>query len=351
MKKRALYVLIGLLIGALGIFVAARQRSAPETRVVVVTATLSPPTTAPVTRSATPAPPLPASTPQPTDVPNWDAKVSAISTGLRQLPVLTSQVIATLPGGTTMDLLAVTEDQEWVQATAYLGGGSAIRGWLLAKQLKLNVSLDDLEVDTETAFVPPTASPEPQLIFEDDFESGESEWFVGDFLESSTNVSDGQLVIEVHRTTWSSWTEHPEFGLLKDFVLEVDISYISGPTDSAAGILFRCLGEGGDFLKIVFNANGFLVVAIVNYVEGDLDYFELVPWTRYVDIEPGQAVNHVRVIDDDQQLTMFINDQHVADLDFSDMVPPGCPSLFAETYDQAGAVWAFDNFKVRDVGP
>ena len=168
MKKVALYVLIGLLIGALGIFVAARQRSAPETRVVVVTATLSPPTAAPVTRSATPVPPLPASTPQPTDVPNWDAKVSAISTGLRQLPVLTSQVIATLPGGTTMDLLAVTEDQEWVQATAYLGGGSAIRGWLLAKQLKLNVSLDDLEVDTETAFAlpslegdQPAASPTP----------------------------------------------------------------------------------------------------------------------------------------------------------------------------------------------
>ena len=182
---------------------------------VVVTATPVPPTVTPSPPTATPIPPT--ITPEP-----WDATVSAISTGLRQLPVLTSQVIATLPGGTTLDLLAVTEDQEWVQATAYLGGGSAIRGWLLAKQLKLNVSLDDLEVDTETAFVPPTASPEPQLIFEDDFESGESEWFVGDFLESSTNVSDGRLVIEVHRTTWSSWTEHPEFGLLKDFFLTVD---------------------------------------------------------------------------------------------------------------------------------
>ncbi len=351
MKKKAVYVVIGLLIGALGIFVAARQRSVVETRVVVVTETPIPPTVKPSPPTATPIPPTPTTTPEP-----WDAQVSALATNLLQLPHNLSQVIATLPGGITMDLLAVTEDKEWVQATAYLGGGSAIRGWLQVDKLKLNVSLDDLEVDTETAFVQstsvpestPAASPEPQLIFEDDFESGEGEWFVEDSIEVFTHVSDGQLLIELNRANWAAWTEHPEFGLLEDSVLEVDISFISGPTDSAAGIVFRCLGEGGDFLKISFNADGFLVVAITNFVDGG--YLELVPWTRYVDIEPGQAVNHVRVIDDDQQFNMFINDQHVADLNFSDMVPPGCPSLFAETFDQAGAVWAFDNFRVREVG-
>ena len=61
-----------------------------------------------------------------------------------------------------MNLLAVTEDQKWVQVTAYVEGDSAIEGWLLADKLKLNVSLDDLEVDTETAFVPPpTRTPGP----------------------------------------------------------------------------------------------------------------------------------------------------------------------------------------------
>ena len=106
------------------------------------------------------APVPPTITPEP-----WDATVSALATGLRELPHLKSQVMETLPGGTKVDLLAITEDKEWVQATAHLGEDSAIKGWLQVDKLKLNVSLDDLEVDTETAFVPPpTRTPEPTEI-------------------------------------------------------------------------------------------------------------------------------------------------------------------------------------------
>ncbi|TDI85203.1 MAG: hypothetical protein E2O74_03785 [Chloroflexi bacterium] len=91
--------------------------------------------------------------------------MSALATGLRELPHLNSKVLERLLGGATVDLLAVTEDREWVQATAYLGGGSAIRGWIQVDKLKLNVSLDDLEVDTETAFVlPPTRTPRPTAL-------------------------------------------------------------------------------------------------------------------------------------------------------------------------------------------
>ena len=158
MKKKALYVLIGLFIGALGIFVAARQRSAAETHVVVVTATPVPPTVTPSTPTATPMPPT--FTPEPRD-----AQVNALSSGLRQLPHLNSQVIEPLPGGTMVDLLAISGDRKWVQITAYLEGGSAIEGWLQVDKLRLNVSLDDLEVDTETAFVlPPTRTPRPTAL-------------------------------------------------------------------------------------------------------------------------------------------------------------------------------------------
>lgn len=121
---------------------------AGETRVVVITATPVPPTAIPIPPTITPEP--------------WDAQVNALSTGLRQLPHLNSQVIEALPAGTTVDLLAITEDQEWVQATAYLEGGSTITGWLQVDKLRLNVSLDDMTVDTETVFVPPpTRTPGP----------------------------------------------------------------------------------------------------------------------------------------------------------------------------------------------
>ncbi|MFQ5922353.1 MAG: hypothetical protein ACE5M4_05870, partial [Anaerolineales bacterium] len=64
-------------------------------------------------------------------------------------------------GGTTVDLLAVTEDREWVQVI-YWDAASPIKGWLRVDKLELNVSLDSIEVDTETAFVPPpTRTPGP----------------------------------------------------------------------------------------------------------------------------------------------------------------------------------------------
>jgi TolB protein len=148
MKKKALYVLIGLLIGALGIFVAARQRSAAETRAEVVTATPVQPTV--------------------TTVP-WDAQVNALSNGLRELPHLNSKVMERLMGGTKIDLLAVTEDREWVQAIYALEDDSTLTGWLQVDMLRLNVSLDDLDVDTETVFVlpspegdQPAATPAPE---------------------------------------------------------------------------------------------------------------------------------------------------------------------------------------------
>jgi len=110
-------------------------------------------------------------TPVPTAIPEqWDATVSALSTGLRQLPHLNSQVMETLPGGTTVDLLAITEDKKWVEVAAYLAGDSAIKGWLQVDKLRLTVSLDGLEVDTETAFVPPpTRTPNPEIPLEEQY--------------------------------------------------------------------------------------------------------------------------------------------------------------------------------------
>ncbi len=139
-----------ILILALGLALAACTAETP-----VPTATPVPPTITPVPPTVTPIPPT--ITPEP-----WDAEVNALSTGLRQLPHLNSKVIEALPAGTKVDLLAITEDEDWVQATAYLEGGSTITGWLQVDKLSVNVSLDDLTVDTETAFVPPpTRTPGP----------------------------------------------------------------------------------------------------------------------------------------------------------------------------------------------
>ncbi|MCH8338947.1 MAG: hypothetical protein IH858_08930 [Chloroflexi bacterium] len=145
MKKLILILSLGLVLAA----------CAGETRVVVITATPVPPTVTPSPPTATPIPPT--ITPEP-----WDAQVNALSNGLRELPHLNSQVIERLLGGAKVDLLAVTEDHEWVQAIYTLEDGSTITGWLQVDKLRMNVSLDDLDVDTKTVFAPPpTRTPGP----------------------------------------------------------------------------------------------------------------------------------------------------------------------------------------------
>ena len=85
--------------------------AACATETPVPTATLVPPTGSPMPPTVTPIPPT--FTPEP-----WDAEVHALAISLHQLPHLSSHSMETLLGGTTVDLLAITEDQEWVQATA-----------------------------------------------------------------------------------------------------------------------------------------------------------------------------------------------------------------------------------------
>ena len=140
---------IGIAVILSGILLIGCEPSEEE-----LAATPVPPTVTPVPRTATPIPPT--MTPE-----SWDAEV-LFYIGLRELPHFNSHVMENLLRGTMVDLLAVIEDREWVQATAYLEGGSTITGWLQVDKLRLNVSLDDLMVDTETVFVPPpTHTPGP----------------------------------------------------------------------------------------------------------------------------------------------------------------------------------------------
>ncbi|MCH8876489.1 MAG: hypothetical protein IIA89_06655 [Chloroflexi bacterium] len=201
-------------------------------------------------------------------------------------------------------------------------------------------------VITATPEPPPTATPEPESIFEDDFEAGEGEWFLEEVPESSVYVSDGRLVMEINSEFWNAYSDHPDFLLLDDYVLEVDISYLSGPTDSQAGIAFRCNDEDDEFLQVSIDANGFFQVA---RVPPD-DFLDVVPWALSATIERGQAVNRLRLIDDDRRVTVFINDELVTTFPY-DAVRPGCPAFFTGTFEEVGAVWAFDNITVREIGP
>jgi hypothetical protein len=194
----------------------------------------------------------------------------------------------------------------------------------------------------------PTGSPQPSLIFQEDFASGEGEWIVEQATEYALSVSDEQYIIEVHYPFWNAYSEHAQFRLLDTYTLDVDIAYISGPTDSEAGIAFRCAVDDMAWLEVSFNAEGFFTVSSVISGPDELEFTQVVPYDLVPALRVGQSTNHIRLVDDDDQVTVFINDELVTTFSYEDL-PPGCPSFWAGTYEEGGAKWAFDNVVVQEI--
>ena len=185
-------------------------------------------------------------------------------------------------------------------------------------------------------------------LFEDDFEAGEGEWFVEVLPEHSFYMSQGQFIIEVHESLWNAYSEHPDLLQLDTYAMEVDISYISGPTDSEAGIAFRCDVGDEAWLELSFNADGLFTVSSVTSDDEQLEFADVIPYALVPALQHGQSTNHIRLVDDDKLVTVYINDELIATFPYEDL-PPGCPSLFAGTYEEGGAKWAFDNIFVREI--
>lgn len=203
-------------------------------------------------------------------------------------------------------------------------------------------------VITATPEPTPTAAPQAAPLFQDDFEAGEGGWFVEELPEDSIYISQGQIIIEVQQPHWNAYSWHSDFLLLDTYVLEVDISFISGPTKSEAGIAFRCDVDDEAWLEFSFNADGLFVVSNTTSSEDQLDFEDLIPYALVPALRHGQSTNHIRLVDDTNQVTVYINEELVTTFPY-ELLPPGCPALFAGTYDEGGAKWAFDNVIIRAI--
>ncbi len=112
------------------------------------TATNPPPSATPVVVQPTPTSPPP-STPEPEISPVVPGAVSAADgeliapASLRKQPDRKLATIAVLRVGTAVDLLGISEDRNWVLVKEAEQGQT---GWIEVKNVKLNISLDDLEV-------------------------------------------------------------------------------------------------------------------------------------------------------------------------------------------------------------
>ncbi|GIW05793.1 MAG: hypothetical protein KatS3mg060_0598 [Dehalococcoidia bacterium] len=166
---------------------------------------------------------------------------------------------------------------------------------------------------TATPAAGPTSTPSPippgGVIYQADFRnSARGDWALGDGAEAA--IEDGRLFVTSIQANkaFRVWPERAP--LVEDFILEAEITKLTGPNNYGYGVTFRDNGQGSYFFFSI-TGNGSFKLEKWNADPGE--------WVTYVDWTTSNAINLadnnpnvLRVIATGQQIKLMINDRPVA---------------------------------------
>jgi hypothetical protein len=204
------------------------------------------------------------------------------------------------------------------------------------------VNVEETVVVTTTP-EPPTPTPVPRIIFEDDFESPDPGWELGTDESSERFIDEGGLHVRVNAAMTMSWATNRELQSLDDFDLEVDASQVSGPDDNEYGILFRFQDAQNYYLFAISGNGHFDLFCLV-----DGQPYNVVNWTEVPSVEQGQSTNHLRLFADGATISMYANGELLATVP-DNTFRRGDIGLMAGSFEEGGVEIAFDNLKVAEI--
>lgn len=177
------------------------------------------------------------------------------------------------------------------------------------------------------------------LIYSDDFNDSETGW--GEVFEPHTVRQYGGsryhiIAKENDVFTWSKLGRD-----FTDFVLEVEATQDQGPSNNSYGVLFR-IEDDEHFYRFGISGDGFY---FLDKSVGS-EWVPVIDWTESPYINRGQASNHLMVICAESQITLHVNDQHLATVT-DDSYDHGDLGLFAASFAEPNVHITFDNLKVR----
>lgn len=194
-----------------------------------------------------------------------------------------------------------------------------------------------------TPALPPTAPPPSDILFEDDFNSPNSGWEVGDYDDGSVGYGDGYYFVISRQQGKAMWgLGYQDF---TDLVIEVDATQVSGPANNNNGYGVKCrvqpVGTGGDGYAFLISGDGYYSIHVVSGGH----YESLVDWTPTDAVRQGNATNHLRAICDGSHLALFVNGQLVGETEDTTYTS-GDISLIAVTLEPEATEVRFDNLVV-----
>ncbi len=184
----------------------------------------------------------------------------------------------------------------------------------------------------------PAALAKLTLIYSDDFNDSETGW--GEVFEPDTVRQYGGsryhiIAKENDVFTWSKLGRD-----FTDFVLEVDATQDEGPSNNSYGVLFR-IEDAERFYRFGISGDGFY---FLDKSVGS-EWVPVIDWTESPYINRGQASNRLKVTCAGPEITLHVNDQHLATVT-DDSYDHGDIGLFAASFAEPNVHITFDNLKV-----
>jgi serine/threonine protein kinase len=276
-----------------------------------------------------------------------------LETGTQEVQV-TVDALNLAPGFTdTADLSIVTNGGKKslsVNVSVSAGIFSYVTGWTSRhKPLTIGIGIVAVLVIASLVLVntvlkdTSTVSTESVLLFQDDFQSTSSGWYVGSDEWGSSEYKKGQYQLNVVENNYNILGRSNDvIGPLGDFALEVDASLISGPENVWYGVGFRQVDKENsyDFLINSGEPGGKASFAILKQVNGE--WIALKDWTESGHINEGNSTNHIKLICKGNTIEAYVNDQKLSKVT-DDAYGKGVITFEAAKESGGEALIAYDN--------
>ena len=183
-----------------------------------------------------------------------------------------------------------------------------------------------------------------EIIFKDDFESGE-DWTVPLSDRGEINISNGEINIIINEpgSFFIGTLEKPD---LQDFYAEISASPILCSPQDEYGFLFRVSGRN-QYYRFLLNCEGQIRLDSISGETGTILY----PWTRSASVPVGApSISTIAVLAVADQIHVFINGvQQFTVRDQQLLV--GSFGVYAHSVGDTAVTISFSDFIVREVLP
>lgn len=187
-------------------------------------------------------------------------------------------------------------------------------------------------------FPTPTQSKSESTILADNFSNPSSGWSVHQGLNSTAQYSNGSFVFKVDKPDTATWSTLADS--YKDVIIEVDVTQTAGPNDDLFGVICR-FQDANNFYRFVIGANGY--AGITKRTGGTVNVISASLLSKSPAVNIGSSVNHLKAVCQGNMLTLFVNNQLVAQAQDSEF-DQGRVGLLAAAGAHSGIELQFTNF-------